>query len=114
MSEPMLQAFTPTRGDRRLGPVLLIRGRTTPFADQLRALGFMRRKRSGKVEDGGPGTVVPADWVVPRSRFEHNALLRLQVQILLMEANGAPVKEIVAAKLHLKAQASAKKTEVAS
>lgn len=103
--------FAPKKPDRWLGPVRLIRGRTTPFADQLRDMGFERRKRSGKVADGGPGHTVPADYVVPVSRWKHNPILRLQVQLLFMEANGAPVKDIVEAKLQLKQFAIAKREE---
>jgi hypothetical protein len=107
-TEPMLTAHKAQH--KRIGAVLLVRGRTCPFVPQLRKLGFSSVKRSGKRADGGPGHVVPRDYYVPWSRWQHNELLRAAVHLLFKQANNAPFAEIEAAQVALSALVKGNRT----
>ena len=81
--------------DRRLGPVIAVYGRTGIASRDLRNLGFTCRKVSGKAENGGPGHSVPHVWVVPLARWECDALLRSEVELLMARNNGSPANRLL-------------------
>jgi len=81
--------------DRRLGPVVAVYGRTGIASRDLRNLGFSCRKVSGKTENGGPGHSVPHVWVVPLARWDDDALLRAEVELLMARNNGVSANRLL-------------------
>lgn len=103
MAVAVLSLHKPERVDPRLRcPVLAIRDTAGTYGDNLYHLGFMRRAVSGKRDRGGPGHRVAGLWVVPLSRWEHDPILRAQVDVLFARVNGGPSSGLIAAKARLK------------
>jgi hypothetical protein len=88
--------------DRRLGPVVAIHGRPGVASRELRLLGFSCRDVSGKQADGGPGHAVPHAWVVPKARWDNDAILRAAVALLLAQHNPTPLDEVARLQRDLK------------
>ena len=80
--------------DRRLGRVVAIHGRTGVASEELRKLGFSCRDVSGRMADGGPGHVVPHAWVVPKARWDNDAVLRAEVALVMARHNPTPLDEL--------------------
>ncbi|GEM_PF-5726951 len=98
----VLTRHHPTRPDPRLGPVVAIRDHVGCSGPELKQLGFMFRRVSGRRDRGGPGKRVPGVWIVPLSRWENDELLRAAVDYLFAINNGAPSHRALQAQQRLR------------
>jgi len=103
VSIPVITLHMPKKHAGRLGAVVALRDLTGggSLSREIKLLGFSWRKVNGSTASGGPGHVVPGVWVVPRSRWESDDLLRKAVELLMARNNGVALREVAALQAEL-------------
>lgn len=103
MAVAVLSRHEPKTVDPRLRcRVVAIRDSASSYGSELYHLGFSKREVSGRRDRGGPGHRVHCAWVIPKSRWDNDPILRAQTAVLFARVNGGPSSALLAATQHLR------------